>query len=183
MRAVNVIVSLALVGAAVGVVKPQSERLAETAWNPVVQSLQAVQLRDQEEFDLTQTGEYVVFVEGPAAHPLAENASGSYVDLFDTRTGLPIPASEKNLDHYGFERDGKRAHPIAQVRVQTAGRFRLHFGARDVTDLHGAGFTLAIGRAQLVDRQSLKSRGFRYGGLGLAGLLVLIGLGTLFSKG
>lgn len=183
MRLVNVVVSLVLVGAGVGVVKPQSERLADEAWNPVATSLQSVDLVQGEQFDLATSGEYVVFAVGPANHTLWERASCLYLDVLDTRNSRPIPASVKDLEPYEYEREGTRTDAILELRVQTPGRFSLHFGPNDVVDLHRAGFSLSIGRAKLIGDQSLKARGFRYGGLGLAGLLVLIGVSTLFGKG
>lgn len=181
MRLVNTLIALALLFVGIGVVRPQAEKLSQEAWDPVAASSQKVRIAEYEEFDLTESGEYVVFVDGPADSFRWDEAKRTYVDVFDIRTNRPIP-SAANETEYVYERNERRSEGLLQVRVQTPGTFRLHLGPTDPRNMVEAGFNLSIARAKLVDDQSLKSKGLRYGGFGLIGLLGLIAFSMLTKK-
>lgn len=181
MRLVNTVIALALLFVGIGVVRPKAEELSQAAWDPVAASSQKVRIAEHEEFDLTESGEYVLFVDGPADSFRWDEARRTYVDVFDVRTNRPIPASADDAE-YAYERNGRRSEGLMLVRVQTPGTYRLHLGPTDPRNTVEAGFNLSIARAKLVDDQSLKSKGMRYGGFGVIGLLGIIALSMLNKK-
>jgi hypothetical protein len=182
MRPVNALVAIALLFVGIGVVRPHSARLADEAWDAVLENSQDLPMVPDERIELTESGEYVVFVDGPSGHPLWEQAENVYPDLYDLRGNRPIPATTDGIDTYTYERTGRRGDALIKARVQTPGTFKLHLGNTAWKELTAAGFSLAVCRAKLVNEQSLKSRGLRYAGFGLVGVLGLIAFAMFTNK-
>ena len=177
----SILSALALVFAGVGVVRPQTIRLVESSWDPVVKEQLRIRLVAREPIALHSAGDYIVFLEGPAGDPLWKQSGDLWVELIDDLTRKPIPATRQGVD-YAFDRDGRHSKALTKVVVKTAGVFELGLGRTDPRELVSHGFNVAVSPAKVVDEQSWEARLWLIGGIAVGVVMGIVALSILTKR-
>ena len=180
-KLIGILIAIALVLVGVGVVRPHTLRLMHESWEPVVQQRVQVSLGGQDWFELTQLGDYVVFLEGPPKDPLWESGNLPWVQILNGQTHQPVPGNREGVD-FAYEFDGKRARSIARVSISQAGDYEASFGSAEVVGLRDRGFVLTLCPAKLVVEQSRKSTTWMIGGIALGIVMGIFGLSSLMGS-
>jgi len=178
---VGILIVIVLVVVGVGVVRPHTVRLMHEAWEPVMTEQIEVPLDKQASVELNQTGDYVVFLEGPAGDALWDTAAGEWLQLVDWQTHHPLRTTRQGVD-YSFELDGKRSQSLSRVTVAQAGTYEASLGDTALSDLHARGFQLTVSPAKLVVEHSRQATTWMIGGIAVGILMGIFGLGVLTSR-
>jgi hypothetical protein len=149
----GILVAIVLVLVGIGVVRPQTKRLIGEAWAPVLAERIEFSLSGDEPVELPQTGDYVIFIEGPAEHPLWESAEGQWLQLVDWQSGRPLAGGKHGAD-FAYEHDGKRVQSLSRITVPRTGKYEVNVGRNATIELKAAGFQAVLSPAKLVTDQS-----------------------------
>jgi hypothetical protein len=178
---VGLLTAIALVVVGVGVVRPHTIRLIHESWEPVVKEQLEVPLNEQASVEVSQLGDYVVFLEGPAGDPLWITAAETWVQMLDWRTHQPLGATRHGVD-FSYELDGRRAQSISRVTVLQAGFYEPSLSNTDSIDLHARGFKLTMSPAKLVVEQSRRAGSLKVGGIAVGIVMGIIALSMLARR-
>jgi hypothetical protein len=178
---IGILVAIGLAAAGVGVVRPHTIRLIDEAWEPVVEGRLELPLTERAPVELSQLGDYLVFLEGPASDPLWSTAGGLWIQLLDRQSGRPLDASRHGAD-FSYELDGRRAQALSRVAVSRTGTHELSLGSAGSTEFHTRGFQLTLSPASLVVEQSRRATSWLVAGIAAGIVMGIFALSMLSTR-
>jgi hypothetical protein len=177
-RLLGILASLVLVLAGLGVVRPQVVGRSRSAWEPVARSEPVVPYHEGETVEIAKTGEYVVFLEGPAQDEAWSRPGSHGVQILERRTMRPLATSEQGID-YAYASGDRRGEAIERVAIANPGTFELGLGRAASAHLDQRGFAVRFCPLRVVDRQAWKSRLWLVGGITAGALMAVLALSLL----
>jgi len=173
-RTLHILAAAAVIILGVAFVRPYTAERSAEAWQPVFGSLEFVEPRTGQQVDLAGAGDYLIFLEGPAADPLwhSSNLEGVWVELIDLQSGQPLRANPE-VD-FTFEAGESRVQALSRVRISRADWYRLEVSGNSVRD---RGFRVAVHPREPVEQQADLASNWR---LGQWGALALVGAFAMF---
>jgi len=177
-RLLSILFALALVFAGLGVVRPQVIQRSRAAWAPVGQSPLVLAFEEGTTIEITQTGEYVAFVEGPAGDTGWSSLSELAFQLTERQTRRPLPPSRRELA-FSYDLDGRHAQAVDALAIANTGTYELGLGRAAHRGLDARGFEIFLCPLKVVDAQAWKSRLWLIGGIAAGVLMGLVALSML----
>lgn len=179
-RLLGFLFAIGLVFAGLGVVRPQAISHSKAAWEPVVQSLGVMPFEEGATVELSATGEYIVFLEGPAGNPGWTSAAGIGVQLIEQVSKQPLTSARQNLS-YAFDHAGRHHQAIERVPVKSTGKYDLSLGGAARSDLGKQGFRIVVAPVKLVDAANWRSRLWLAGGIAAGVIMGIVALSLISS--
>jgi len=174
-RTLSILVSLILIGAGVGFVRPYFERRIDESWASVCGTMQRVPPKSGEWVDLEE-GDHLVFLDGPAGDELwnAPKYEGAMVDVLD-HGGRPL--KQRTDVDYTYDVNGRRGEALVRVKVRYPDSYSLRVTGPELAERD---FVVALHELDPVQEQRRNAAKWRFGlwgALGGIGLCVLVLLG------